>query len=84
MCGGKPSLHHPAHDIQVTQEPNLLCEFPELFFGTLAVAGLVAYGLHRRWGGLPKVGQLRYATFVLLLGLWCLGGLTQGVEQVLL
>ena len=68
-------MHHPAHDIQVTQEPNLLFGFPVLFFGTLAVAGLVAYALHRRWGELPKVGQPRYDTIVLLLGLWCLGGL---------
>ena len=72
--GGWP-MHHPPHDIQVTQEPDLLFGFPVLFFGTLAVAGLVAYGLHRRWGDLPKVGQPRYDTIVLLLGLWCLGGL---------
>ena len=35
----------------MTQEPNLLFGFPVLFFGTLAVAGLVAYGL-------PPVGRL--------------------------
>lgn len=31
-------MHHPAHDIQVTQEPNLVFGFSVLFFGTLAVA----------------------------------------------
>ena len=68
-------MHHPAHDIQATQEPDLLFGFPVIFFGTLAIAGLVAYGLQRRWGELPKVGQPRYDFIVLLLGLWCLGGL---------
>ena len=68
-------MHHAAHDIQPSQEPNLLFGFPVLFFGTLAIAGLVAYVLHRRWGELPKVGQHRYDPIVLILGLWCLGGL---------
>lgn len=68
-------MHHPAHDLQPSQEPDLLFGFPVLFFGTLAIAGLVAYVLHRRWGGLPKVGQHRYDPIVLILGLWCLGGL---------
>ncbi len=68
-------MHHPAHDFPPPEDPNLLFGFPTLFFGTLALAGLVAYGLHRRWGGLPRVGAPRYDGVVLVLGLWCLGGL---------
>lgn len=67
-------MHHPAHEIPV-DEPDLLFGFPTIFFGTLAVAGLVGYILHRRWGSLPRVGAPRYDTIVLVLGLWCLGGL---------
>ena len=65
-------MHHPGHDFPPPEDPNLLFGFPTLFFGTLAIAGLVAYGLHRRWGELPRVGAPRYDGVVLVLGLWCL------------
>ena len=62
-------MHHPGHDFPPPEDPNLLFGFPVLFFGTLAIAGLVAYGLHRRWGELPRVGATRYDGVVLVLGL---------------
>lgn len=52
-----------------------LFTFPVVFFGSLTVAGLVAFLAHKRLGRLPRVGEARYEMFVLLLGLWCLAGL---------
>ena len=69
------TMHHPAHDLTTASEPNLLFGFPTLFFGTLALAGGVAFLLNKRLGGLPKIGERHYDVLVLILGLWCLGGL---------
>ncbi|MBM73580.1 MAG: hypothetical protein CMB38_04900, partial [Euryarchaeota archaeon] len=49
--------------------------FPQIFFGLLLGAGLLAFLLHRRWGSLPKPGERFYDPIILVLGLWCLGGL---------
>ena len=68
-------MHHPAHELQASAEPNLLFGFPVIFFGTLAVAGVVAFFLNKRWGSLPKIGEKHYNLVVFALGMWCLGGL---------
>ena len=49
--------------------------FPFIFFGLLLLAGILAFVLHKRWKGLPKIGERFYDPIVLFLGLWCLAGL---------
>ena len=49
--------------------------FPFIFFGLLILAGILAFVLHKRWKGLPKIGEKFYNPIVLFLGLWCLAGL---------
>jgi len=49
--------------------------FPQIYFGSLLVACVLAFVLHRRWGTLPKVGERFYDVIILVLGFWCLGGL---------
>jgi len=49
--------------------------FPFIFFGLLLLAGVLALVLHKRWKGLPKIGEKYYDPIVLFLGLWCLAGL---------
>lgn len=56
--------HEEAHNI-----------FPQIYFGSLLAAGLLLLLLHRRWGALPKPGERFYDAIILVLGLWCLGGL---------
>ena len=56
--------HEEAHNI-----------FPQIYFGSLLAAGLLMLLLHRRWGALPKPGERFYDVIILVLGLWCLGGL---------
>ena len=55
--------------------PDLLFGFPVIFFGTLAIAGGVAFYFNKKWGKLPGIGEKHYDLIVLVLGLWCLGGL---------
>ena len=54
---------------------HLLSSFPVIFFGSLAIAGIIAFILHNRLKGLPKIGQKYYDPIVLILGMWCLVGL---------
>jgi hypothetical protein len=49
--------------------------FPFIFFGLLLLAGIFGFVLHKRWKGLPKIGENFYDPIVLSLGLWCLAGL---------
>ena len=49
--------------------------FPFIFFGLLTLAGILALVLHKRWKGLPRIGERLSAPIVLFLGLWCLAGL---------
>ena len=49
--------------------------FPQIYFGSLLAASVLAFVLHRRWGALPKVGERFYDVIILVLGFWCLGGL---------
>ncbi|MBI19707.1 MAG: hypothetical protein CMB73_03940 [Euryarchaeota archaeon] len=54
---------------------HFLSSFPVIFFGSLAIAGIIAFILHNRLKGLPKIGQKYYDPIVLILGMWCLVGL---------
>ena len=59
----------------VHADTGLLGSFPVIFFGSLGIAALIALYFHRRLDGLPKIGERFYDPIVLILGLWCLGGL---------
>ena len=59
----------------VHADTGLLGSFPVIFFGSLIIAGIIALYFHRRLDGLPKIGERFYDPIVLILGLWCLGGL---------
>ena len=56
-------------------EESILSSFPIVFFGSLAIAGVVAFLLHKRLNGLPRIGEKFYDPIILTLGMWCLVGL---------
>ena len=43
---------------------HLLSSFPVIFFGSLAIAGIIAFILHNRLKGLPKIGEKYYDPIV--------------------
>ena len=62
---------YPLH----TEGPDLIFGFPTIYFGLLAIASILLFLVHKRNGTLPKIGEPYYDVIVLVLGLWCLGGL---------
>ena len=62
---------YPLH----TEGPDLIFEFPTIYFGLLTIAAILLFLVYKRRGALPKIGEPYYDVIVLVLGLWCLGGL---------
>ena len=54
--------------------------FPFIFFGLLLLAGILAIVLHKRWKGLPKIGERFYDPIVLFQDY----GVLQVIDDVLI